>query len=181
VIQNDVVAWVTSALEAARVPYMLVGSFASSFHGAPRTTQDADIVVDATLDALLRVVDELGDDFYASAAAVREAHQQRRQFNVIHVESGFKVDLILRKHRPFSEAEFERRSGGSLAGREVPFATAEDTVLTKLEWARKADSERQYLDACVVADVQGTVFDWPYVERWASELGVGDLIERVRS
>lgn len=43
---------VLKALESAGVPYMLTGSFASSFHGAPRTTQDVDIVIAPTLGSL---------------------------------------------------------------------------------------------------------------------------------
>jgi hypothetical protein len=34
------------ALEAAGKPYMIVGSLASNFHGIPRSTRDADFVVE---------------------------------------------------------------------------------------------------------------------------------------
>jgi hypothetical protein len=47
---------VLGALAEADVPYMLVGSFASTVHGAPRTTQDIDLVIDPTPQSLARLV-----------------------------------------------------------------------------------------------------------------------------
>ena len=49
-----------TTLECAGVPFMIAGSFASTAHGLPRTTQDIDIVIDPAgrdaLDALLRAI-----------------------------------------------------------------------------------------------------------------------------
>lgn len=178
--QEEVVALVLDALERARLTYMVAGSFASNLHGRPRMTQDADVVVAADEAGLLRLLGLLGDGFYASAEAAREAARDRTLFNVIHYGTGFKVDLVVKKDRPFSDEELRRRIPGRLAGREVPFATAEDTVLAKLEWARKGESERQYDDAGGVLEIQGDRLDWAYLERWAAELGVRDLLERAR-
>jgi hypothetical protein len=33
-------------LEGASIPFMIAGSFASTAHGLPRTTQDLDVVID---------------------------------------------------------------------------------------------------------------------------------------
>jgi hypothetical protein len=38
-------ARLTAKLAAAGVPSMVVGSFASSFHGVPRSSQDLDLVI----------------------------------------------------------------------------------------------------------------------------------------
>ncbi len=179
--QEDVVVMVIDAFESSGARCMVVGSLASSFHGILRASQDADIVVDGPLASLLAAVDRLGTAFYASKDAAREAHRRRRSFNVIHIDTAFKVDLIVRKDRPFSECEISRRRAGPLAGRSVGFATAEDTFLAKLEWATDADSSRQYDDACGIVATQGDAFDWAYVERWAGELGVVELTERARS
>jgi hypothetical protein len=180
VTQEQVVARVVEVLELAGVSYMVVGSFASNLHGIPRMTQDADIVVDLNEAAAARVVGLLQPDFYVSEEAVREAVRLRRLFNAIHFDTGLKVDLIVRKQRPFSEEELRRRERGTLGGREAAFASAEDTILTKLEWARDGGSERQYGDAAGVIDVQGSRLEWAYLERWADALGVRDLLERAR-
>jgi hypothetical protein len=115
-----------------------------------------------------------------SEEAALEALQHRSLFNAVHLASGFKVDLIVKKSRPFSGEELRRRRPGTLEGREVLFATAEDTLLTKLEWARLADSDRQYADAVGILRVQGASLDDAYLDQWAGELGVADLLARAR-
>ncbi|MFH1176357.1 MAG: hypothetical protein V1750_03035 [Acidobacteriota bacterium] len=178
--QEDVIGRVVDALREAGVLHMVTGSFASNLHGVPRMTQDADIVVDAEEAAMLRFVHLVEQDFYVGLDAAREAVRLRRIFNVIHFDTGFKVDLIVKKNRPFSTEEIRRREPGTLAGKQVDFATAEDTILTKLEWAFLSGSERQYRDAAGIIQVQAARLDWPYLERWASELGIADLLDRAR-
>jgi hypothetical protein len=180
VTQEEAVALVLDALESSGIDYMVVGSFAGNLHGAPRTTHDAGVVIEPSERAIRAALERLRDDFYVSDDAVTDALRRRTQFNVIHFESGMKIDLIVRKDRRFSETELHRRTRGPLAGRTVPFATAEDTFLTKLEWSRKSSSERQFLDACGIAQVQAAASDWDYATRWAPELGVSDLLERAR-
>ncbi|HEY3355787.1 MAG TPA: hypothetical protein VGQ83_21220 [Polyangia bacterium] len=178
--QEEVVAYVIDALDRASLTYMVAGSFASNLHGVPRMTQDADIVIDADETGVLRLVRLLEPGFYVSEEAAREAVRLRRLFNAIHLATGFKVDLVVKKGRAFSDEELRRRAPGLLAGRQVAFATAEDTILTKLEWAQMGESERQYADAAGVVRVQGDRLAWAYLERWADALGVRDLLERAR-
>lgn len=172
---------VVHLLESLEVPYMVVGSVASSHHGRPRATHDADIVIDPTPNALDRLVGRLEQlGYYVNRDRAREALSSRRQFNVIDVESAAKIDLILRKDRAFSREEFERRRRTEISeGVHVDLATAEDTIVSKLEWARRAgESEKQLADASGILDVSRAL-DRDYVARWAEELGVGDLWERV--
>jgi hypothetical protein len=156
---------------------MITGSMASSQHGLPRATNDADVVIDpspAALDEL--VASLLADGYYVDAGRAREALATRRLFNVIDPETAFKIDLIIRKERPFSREEFARRERRRFAGIEAAVTTPEDTILSKLEWARKAGgSERQLADAAGVLAVCGGRIDRAYVERWAEALGVADL------
>ena len=178
--QEEVVGRVVDALEGLGVAYMVAGSFASNFHGVPRMTQDADLVVEIDERGVLGLVRALENDFYVSEEAAREAVRLRRLFNAIHLATGFKVDLVVKKDRPFSDAELARRTRGMLAGRPVSFASAEDTILTKLEWARDAGSDRQLSDALGIIQIQGGSLDWPYLEKWADDLGVRDALENAR-
>jgi len=102
---------------------MITGSFASNVHGVPRVTHDADVIIEADLHALLRFVDGLGDDFYADGDAASEAFAGNRMFNIIHLPTGFKVDLILRKIRDFSKEEFLRRQHVKFLGQVCCFTT----------------------------------------------------------
>ncbi len=163
--------------DAHGIPYMLTGSVATSYHGRPRATHAADVVIDPTLrqlDLLVRDLDAAG--FYVDADGAREALRQRRQFNAIDTQYACKIDLIIRKDRPFSREEFGRRQQVDLAfDHPVAMVTPEDAILSKLEWAIKSgDSERQLRDAAGVLEINPAL-DREYIERWASQLGVADL------
>ena len=147
------------ALDAAGVPFMIAGSFASAAHGLPRTTQDLDVVIDppdrGALDRLLSLLP--ADQYYVDADAARNALLQRSMFNVVDHASGWKVDLIVRKNRPFSREEFARRMPISLLGVPTFIASPEDTIVAKVEWSRASGgSERQRRD---VAGVIATIGD----------------------
>lgn len=168
---------VAGELEAESIRYMVTGSLASSYHGRPRSTHDADIVIDPTAAQLERLIQRLPPaGFYVSPERARDAFRRRLQFNAIHTETACKIDLIVRKDRPFSLAELERRQPAELSfGSRLVIASPEDTILSKLEWARKAGgSEIQMADAAGVLEVNPHL-DRLYVERWAAELGVLDL------
>jgi hypothetical protein len=173
----EAVARVVRHLDALGISYMVAGSMASSFHGRPRTTQDADIVIDPTADQLDRIVAGLSEaGFYVDQGRARDA-LRRRQFNVIDPSSAFKLDLIIRKDRPFSREEFARRLRAALGeSLEVVLATAEDTILSKLEWSKLGGgSERQLADVGGMIELKGADLDRDYIERWARVLGVLDL------
>ena len=176
----DPLAWIVAELERGEIDYMLAGSFASTFHGSPRTTHDIDVLISPTRDRLDQVVRGLDPDlYYVSDIAVEEAWQRRGMFNGVHYESGWKVDLILRKERAFSWTEFERRVRVDLAGLAVWMATAEDTIVAKLEWAKAGGSERQLRDVAGILDVSGDRLDRVYIDRWITDLGLSDLWRRV--
>ena len=108
---------ITAALNHAGIAYMLSGSFASAYYGAPRSTQDIDLVIEATPAQLRAFVQGLPtDEYYVDIDAALEAHKRRSLFNVIDLVTGWKIDLIIRKFRPFSEEEFRRRQQVNLHG-----------------------------------------------------------------
>lgn len=179
---NDEIALLgllVAKLDAAGIPYMLSGSLASSVWGEPRTSYDVDLVIAPTVEQLRAFVESLGNAFYVSAGAAEEAFKTHGTFNVIESRSGLKADLIIRKERPFSIEEFERRRTGRLGGVEVVLVSPEDSLLSKLEWARESGSERQFRDALGVAELQHGHLDTDYLRRWADDLGVSDLLERL--
>lgn len=168
---------VVGALEAAEIPYMLTGSFASSIHGTPRATQDADFVISATPAQLRHLVRLFAaPEYYADEGAALEAEREQSQFNVLDMETGWKVDFIIRKSRPFSREEFERRIFLVVAGVEMAVATAEDVLVAKLEWAKLGSSQRQIEDAAGILTRSATL-DRAYLERWVERLGLEEQWE----
>lgn len=172
---------VVRALEEVGIDYMLTGSFAGSYHGVPRATQDIDLVIDATEAQVLSFARRLAaTGFYVSEDAARDAVSLRGQFNVIDQSRGWKVDLILRKDRPFSRSEFSRRTVEEAFGFPLYMATAEDTVLAKLEWSKIGESEQQLRDVVGIVQSQGHRLDEEYIRTWAEELNLMDDWERVK-
>jgi len=164
---------VTAALGQAGIPYMLTGSFACAYYGVPRTSQDIDLVIEADptqLQAFFKLLPS--NEYYADLAAALTAQKQRSLFNVIDLKTGWKIDLIFRKSRRFSEEEFSRRKEVVLQGVAVSAATAEDVVLAKLEWAKLAQSERQIEDVAGILAMSGSSLDQTYLEKWIAELGL---------
>ena len=160
---------------------MVVGSLASSFHGEPRTTRDLNLVIDPTADPLTRFVESLPQpEFYVDADAAAEALRRRSSFNVIDTDSGWKIDLLVRRDRPFSRQELDRRLPVRILEAETYVATAEDTVIAKLEWAREGESERQLHDVAGILALTGTTLDHVYLERWIAALGLGEVWDRAR-
>lgn len=174
---------VTEALDALSVPYAIGGSLASAVHGVMRATMDADLVADLYLEHTEPLVRALGDAFYADVEMIRDAVRRRSSFNLIHLETMFKVDVFVAKPRAFDRSQLARRQLHMLSedpARHAYVTSAEDIVLAKLEWYRKGGevAERQWRDVLGVLKVQGDRFDRDYMRRMAVELSVTDLLER---
>jgi len=176
--QQDFLEGLIEKLNQQNIPYMLSGSVSSSLHGQPRATRDVDIVIAATEEQVLNFAGTLGENCYVSLDAVRSAFAHNSTFNVIDSLSGWKADFIIRKDRPFSRGEFERRCTAKIKQLDVWVASPEDTILSKLEWARDSHSEQQYRDALGVASVQWYRLDMDYLKHWAGQLRIdGSLKE----
>jgi len=180
--QIAVTMLVADALEALGVPYAIGGSFASALHGVMRATMDVDLVADLQQEDVAPFVQALGEAFYADAQMAREAIAQHRSFNLIHLDTMFKVDVFVARPRDFDRAQLARRELYLLSEdpeRRAYVASAEDTVLAKLEWYRMGGevSNRQWRDALSVLKVQGQRLDRVYMRQMAVELGVRDLLE----
>jgi len=164
---------ITAALHQAGIAYMLSGSFASAYYGAPRSTQDIDLVIQANPAQLRAFVQSLpGNEYYVDVDAALEAQKRRSLFNVIDLASGWKIDLIIRKLRPFSEEEFRRRQQVNLDGTPLFLASAEDVVISKLEWSKLARSQRQIEDVAAILRARWVELDLSYLEKWILELGL---------
>lgn len=174
-----VVVHVIEKLEACGISYMIVGSHASNSYGFPRATHDADVVVEIGPQKINEFSAALGDEFYFDVVAAKEALKLGIMFNIIHYETGFKIDLIFLGDKAFNEQEFKRRRLASFVGRQCWFATPEDTILAKLEWSKKGDSERQFLDAVNVAKVQAKNLDFEYLRYWAADLQIEEQLNKL--
>lgn len=177
--QRDFLEKMVELLEKAGIPYMLSGSMGSGLHGYPRTTNDADLVIDPTREQLSMFLDSLGPDYYINKDAALQAFTDNSMFNVIDIKYSWKADFIIRKKRTFSEVEFSRRRRANFMGVEVDAVSAEDSILTKLEWAKDSQSKTQVEDIIKILQVQWQNLDFKYLRKWAKELGVDDSLKQL--
>ena len=174
---------VITVLEDLDIPYLVGGSLASSFHGTPRSTNDADLVADLRLATVPHFAAALEADFYLDRDRIRDAVRRRSSFNVIYLETMFKVDVFVPKDDPLAREQMRRRQRvvvDAESGRAIDVAAPEDTVLQKIAWYRLGGggSQRQWDDILGVLKVQRGELDREYLERWAIHLNVSDLLQQ---
>ena len=136
---EDLFRRIITALDQAGIPHMLTGSFASAYHGSPRATQDIDLVIEADADRIRTLVASLpAEAYYVDLDAALTAIDAEGQFNVIDLVSGWKIDLMIRKQRPFSLEEFDRRRSVELHG----------TSIKVVRWVQAFELESEWKAAC---------------------------------
>lgn len=175
-------------LDRIGVAYVIGGSFASSVHGEPRSTNDVDIVTDLREGQADALIAGLHDEYYVDAEAVREALAVGGSFNIIHTATAVKVDMFIAGEDDLDRERLERRqvlripvTGGKEAA--VYVDTPEDTIIRKLEWFRRGgeSSERQWRDVVGVLRTQAGSLDDTYLRAWAERLALLDLLGRAMS
>jgi hypothetical protein len=167
---------ICTRLESAKITYMLTGSLAMSFYARPRMTRDIDLVVALEGTQPASLASALGTDYHADPSAIAEAFRAERPWNAIHLPTVVKIDLIPRKDTPYRRVEFERRRRAMLAGVSLWIVSAEDLVLSKLEWLRESGSEQQRRD---VRQLLATTLDRAYLGDWAARLSLDGLLNEV--
>jgi len=173
---------VAAALERSNVPYMLTGSLASSMYGIARATNDIDFVIAPArdeLEAFLQMMQRL--NLHVRREDATAALRNGTMFSVIDFANGWKADLIVRKERAFSQVEFTRRESHEVEGIRLTIATPEDVIVSKLEWAKASESERQLVDVAGILRMQRDNLDFPYIESWVRSLGLETAWEAARA
>jgi hypothetical protein len=173
-------------LTALEIPYALGGSMASSLYGIDRYTRDADLTAEPFIGKEPQFASSFGPDWYVSLPMIGEALQRRSSFNVINTATGFKVDVFIRKEKPFEQSAMGRRRPLTLpdaAAEPIVVHSAEDVVLFKLQWYRIGNetADQQWKDVVGVLRVQAGKLDDSYLDHWAADLGVADLLQRART
>jgi hypothetical protein len=168
-------------LDGLGVNWVIGGSLASSVHGEPRATQDVDIVAALRARHVKTFSKALGPDYYVDSDAMRTAVKAAGSFNAVHFASAIKADFFVAGDDAFEAERLANRLRVETPAGALYVDTAEHTMLRKLEWYRRGNevSERQWRDVQAIARIQGNRLDRERLRRWASTLGVADLLHRV--
>ncbi len=180
----DAILPIIEAFNSLGILYYIGGSVASSAYGIARSTLDVDMVSELKPKHAHELTKMLKSKYYIDEDMISDAIKKRSSFNIIHLETMFKVDIFLKRNDPYGGETFERKRKENLdesrTDAEFYLASCEDIILSKLEWYRKGNeiSERQWNDILGVIKVQDDLLNKKYLFRWAKELDVDDLLEK---
>ncbi len=174
---------VSGFLEEAKIEFLIGGSLASSAWGQERTPVDADIAVlfsESKFDALEQLIRW---PYVMDTATIRSSLSNLHEFDsgqILHRETLDRVDLFLLSENEYSRSQLRnRRYIEVVPGRSLPFASPEDTVITKLRWfiLRNRVSDRQWNDIVQVLEIQEGLLDNAYLDRWCEHFSVTPLFD----
>ena len=167
------------------IKYHIGGSFASSAYGVLRATANIDLMADISSKDISEIINSLDNAYYLSEASIKTAISNQTSFNLIHLGSILKIDIFIPKSRDYDKEVMQRALSKKLEidNNILTFylKSAEDIILTKLEWYKLGGevSERQISDVLGVLRVQVNNLDFVYLKKWAVELKIDDLLQRV--
>ena len=156
-------------IEPLGIKYMLTGSMAMMRYAYFRQTADIDIILEFDSADRDKFIKALEPDYYIPQSAVSRGFETKRMFNVIHIETAFKVDCVPKKSSEFQQSAFDRREKTDYYGDVIWIISKEDLILSKLWWSKDTNSEMQFTD---IRSIMNSGFDKIYAEKWLDELGV---------
>jgi len=171
---------VIDALDGLRIPYMLVGSFASNYYGVPRSTQDADFVVELADTPVRSLVERLGPPFALDPQVTFEPITGTTRYVVHAGGTGFRIELFLLSEDEHDRTRFRRRCAVGLMGRHASLPTPEDVIITKLRWSQGRSQGKDAADVRNLIAVQGDRIAWDYVYSWCERHGTAALLDQIR-
>lgn len=176
-VPSELMRALVHVLESEQIRYLIVGSMATITYGDPRFTNDIDVVAALAanhVDALCGAF--AAPEYYCSRAAALDAVKQRFQFNIIHSQSGLKIDVIIPDDTEFTRSQFARRVRVVAGdGKETWFASPEDVIIKKMEYYKEGRSEKHIRDIIGVLKVKADMLDRVFVEKWAERLQLIDI------
>ncbi len=180
--QQELLKKVIEALDQSGIDHMITGSVASSLQGEPRSTHDIDVVIAIQETDIGKLVDAFPPPgYYLDAEAIQEAISHGSTFNLIEIAEGGTVDFWILTDQPFDQSRFARKYTEEVMGTRLKISSPEDTILAKLHWAVKSGgSEKQFVDALRVFEVQHGTLDLDYLNRWVVALGLEVLWQRLQ-
>ncbi len=176
-VPADLMLLFAKRMEEIGAKYFVTGSMAAMLYSEQRTTHDVDVAVDLRFGEVPELVQYFREpEYYLDIVAIRRAMEHNMEFNIIHVPSALKIDVMVPDGSEFNKSRFSRARKIVLeTGQSVVFAAPEDVILKKLQYYREGQSDKHLRDIGSMLKISGDVMDFEYLERWARELKVEDL------
>jgi len=177
--EAEIVEKVIKDLERAKIPCLVTGGFAVNVWGRIRTTHDLDVIITIApkdVETLKKIFDT--DEFYFSEEAAKDAILSKGTFNVIHHETGLKIDFWVLPDDTFSKSQLRRRVKAKFLGQPIYFISPEDLILIKLKWYKESESDRHFFDALSVYQIQKRL-DKKYLLKWVEFLNLIQIYNKL--
>lgn len=175
----ELVKLAISALDRLMIPYMVVGSFSSNVYGNPRSTKDADFVLELGSTPISAVMCELGSEFEIEQQMSFETVTATTRHRIRHRETSFLIEFFLLSDDPHDRLRFHRRVSGDIGEQRAFVPTAEDVVIQKLRWSKHGRRQKDIDDAAGVIAVQSSQLDLEYIRKWCDEHETRELLEKL--
>jgi hypothetical protein len=171
---------VIGALDKLEIPYMLVGAFSSNYYGVPRSTKDADFVVEIGDRSVRELADCLGPPFRLDPQMSFETvtMTQRQILEIAGIP--FMIELFHLSDDPHDQERFRRRLRVPLLGKAVMIPTAEDVIITKLRWITQGRRSKDWDDVRDIIAVQGGRLAWDYIDTWSQRHNTQATLNEIR-
>ncbi len=179
-IQKDFFTRVMDKIAALNIPYMITGGVATIFYGKPRVTHDIDLVVEVKEGLISKIEELFREGFYVSDRAIKNAISHKSMFNIIHPETGIKIDFWILQDTKYDRERFNRRKREKIFQKDVYITAPEDAIIKKLLWYKESDIDKHIDDALGILQIQYGRLDYSYIEKWVKELGVGKNWEKIK-
>jgi hypothetical protein len=166
---NKFINDVCDRLEQNSVEYMISGSIALNFYCIPRMTLDVDIVIELEEEKIDTFI-AMFPDSYIDKDTVRSEVRRKGMFNVIHNQTGFKIDFIIRKNSEYSKLAFKNRKIKKGIGKDFRIIDLNDLIIAKIMWIQDYQSEKQMNDIRNLLDNSEKRIG--YIKEWCKTLNL---------
>lgn len=175
--QHELLRHAARCFDKHGIRYFVTGAVAAIAYGEPRLTIDIDIVADLREDEIPKLKGCYPEgEFYFDEDSAKRAVSARSQFNIIHPESGLKIDVMISRGDEFDENRFRRaRRLRLLEDTEVAFASPEDVILKKMAFYRDGGSEKHLRDIAGILKISAGGIDLAYIGEWAKKLDLEEI------
>lgn len=178
---DEVVLRVVEILNKMDIPYFLTGAMAVVYYGEPRTTHDIDLIIVVKESDVNLMVINFEQDFYIDEFSIRTAIEEKDMFNAVHKETGFKVDFWILGEDDYNKERFKRRVQVNVLGTKIYLPTAEDAIISKLEWFKMSDIDKHYYDSLGIYRIQKGNLDIDYINNWWQKKSISKLWEKIQT
>jgi len=156
--------------------YIVSGSTASILYGEPRYTNDLDLIVFLRREDGQRLIEAFPPpEFYVPPQEVimaEIAREQKGQFNLVHVPTGFKADIYTTGRDEFNAWAFRNARKLDFKGEIIPVAPPEYVIARKLEFFREGGSDKHLRDIRSMLKVSREQINQVDLNEWVRRQGV---------